>query len=182
MRKAINTKNGKEKQKQRKKKKVLGVYKEHTIIYNLIIILEKHLKEHITEWEEVIKNDEGYLETEQTIILNEFLTELNEIKNKYEDIGFKIVDQAYIELENVFEEVVTKYKIENSELLTEREVNLIKSSVKMFSIIDALRQNITDTKDPLKKKVFESIDLFQNYITFFRNEVDKCKARVIFTD
>ena len=89
MRKAINTKNGKEKQKQRKKKKVLGVYKEHTIIYNLIIILEKHLKEHITEWEEVIINDEGYLETEQTIILNEFLTELNEIKNKYEDIGFK---------------------------------------------------------------------------------------------
>lgn len=182
MRKAINTKNGKEKQKKRKKKKVLGVYKEHTIIYNLIIILEKHLKEHITEWEEVIKNDEGYLETEQTIILNEFLTELNEIKNKYEDIGFKIVDQAYTELENVFEEVVAKYKIENSELLTEREVNLIKSSVKMFSIIDALRQNITDTKDPLKKKVLESIDLFQNYITFFRNEVDKCKARVIFTD
>ena len=46
MRKAINTKNGKEKQKQRKKKKVLGVYNEEDYkIYEEIVYYYESFKD-----------------------------------------------------------------------------------------------------------------------------------------
>ncbi len=180
MRKATKLK-GKEKHEKRKKEKIFNFLKNHAIIYNLLIILEKYLIRNLELWEIIIKND-GYVDEEQIINVKTFLSKIKVIQKSYEEEGFEYIEQAYIELEKTFNEVVEQYKINDIESLNKEEIELIQITIRIFAIVDAIKQNFNKINDKLKLKLIESFDNFQNYIDFFKNEIDKCKAKVIFKD
>ena len=180
MRKATKLK-GKEKHEKRKKEKIFNFLKNHAIIYNLLIILEKYLIRNLELWEIIIKND-GYVDEEQIINAKTFLSKIKVIQKSYEEEGFEYIEQAYIELEKTFNEVVEQYKINDIESLNKEEIELIQITIRIFAIVDAIKQNFNKINDKLKLKLMESFDNFQNYIDFFKNEIDKCKAKVIFKD
>lgn len=180
MRKATKLK-GKEKHEQRKKEKVFNFLKNHAIIYNLLIILEKYLIRNLELWENIIEND-GFVEEKQIKNVKTFLSKIKIIQKSYEEEGFEYIEQAYIELEKTFNEVVEQYKINDIESLNKEEIELIQITIRIFAIVDAIKQNFNKINDKLKLKLIESFDNFQNYIDFFKNEIDKCKAKVIFKD
>lgn len=111
-----------------------------------------------------------------------FLSKIKVIQKSYEEEGFEYIEQAYIELEKTFNEVVEQYKINDIESLNKEEIELIQITIRIFAIVDAIKQNFNKINDKLKLKLIESFDNFQNYIDFFKNEIDKCKAKVIFKD
>ena len=82
MRKASKLK-GKEKHEKRKKEKIFNFLKNHAIIYNLLIILEKYLIRNLELWEIIIKND-GYVDEEQIINVKTFLSKIKVIQKSYE--------------------------------------------------------------------------------------------------
>lgn len=180
MRKATKLK-GKEKHEKRKKEKIFNFLKNHAIIYNLLIILEKYLIRNLELWEIIIKND-GYVDEEQIINVKTFLSKIKVIQKSYEEEGFEYIEQAYIELEKTFNEVVEQYKINDIESLNKEEIELIQITIRIFAIVDAIKQNFNKINDKLKLKLIESFDNFQNYIDFFKNEIDKCKVKVIFKE
>ena len=180
MRKATKLK-GKEKHEKRKKEKIFNFLKNHAIIYNLLIILEKYLIRNLELWEIIIEND-GYVDKKQIMNVKTFLSKIKVIQKSYEEEGFEYIEQAYIELEKTFNEVVEQYKINDIESLNKEEIELIQITIRIFAIVDAIKQNFNKINYKLKLKLIESFDNFQNYIDFFKNEIDKCKAKVIFKD
>lgn len=83
MRKASKLK-GKEKHEKRKKEKIFNFLKNHAIIYNLLIILEKYLIRNLELWEIIIEND-GYVDEKQIMNVKTFLSKIKVIQ-KSEDI------------------------------------------------------------------------------------------------
>ena len=81
MRKATKLK-GKEKHEKRKKEKIFNFLKNHAIIYNLLIILEKYLIRNLELWKIIIKND-GYVDEEQIINVKTFLSKIKVIQKIY---------------------------------------------------------------------------------------------------
>ena len=179
MRTARKAKSSKEIKEGRKKKKIFSLLKVHTMNYNFIIVLEKYIKIQIKQWNELLNNN-GYINEREFNILKTLDIELEKVIKEYKENGFEKVDDIEEKLEKAFKNVISQYKIEDKEKLNQLEVELIENAIKIFSVLEALNDNIKLEKiSEFSKNLLNLTYEFQKYIDFFKKEIDSCKVSLI---
>lgn len=179
MKKARGNKNSKEIKESRKKKKIFSLIKVHTMNYNFILVLSKYIKRQIEQWNELLKNN-GYIDEREFNILKTLDVELEKVIKEYKENGFEIVDDIEIKLEDTFKVVLSQYMIDDRKKLSKLEIELIENAVKIFSIVKALNENIRlEEKTDFSQNLLNLTYNFQEYITFFKAEIDTCKVNLI---
>lgn len=179
MKKARRNKNSKEIKESRKKKKLFSLIKVHTMNYNFILVLSKYIKRQIEQWNELLKNN-GYIDEREFNILKTLDVELEKVIKEYKENGFEIVDDIEIKLEDTFKVVLSQYMIDDRKKLSKLEIELIENAVKIFSIVKALNENIRlEEKTDFSQNLLNLTYNFQEYITFFKAEIDTCKVNLI---
>ena len=179
MKKARGNKNSKEIKESRKKKKIFSLIKVHTMNYNFILVLSKYIKRQIEQWNELLKNN-GYIDEREFNILKTLDVELEKVIKEYKENGFEIVDDIEMKLEDTFKVVLSQYMIDDRKKLSKLEIELIENAVKIFSIVKALNENIRlEEKTDFSQNLLNLTYNFQEYITFFKAEIDTCKVNLI---
>ena len=179
MKKARGNKNSKEIKESRKKKKIFSLIKVHTMNYNFILVLSKYIKRQIEQWNELLKNN-GYIDEREFNILKTLDVELEKVIKEYKENGFEIVDDIEIKLEDTFKVVLSQYMIDDRKKLSKLEIELIENAVKIFSTVKALNENIRlEEKTDFSQNLLNLTYNFQEYITFFKAEIDTCKVNLI---
>ena len=179
MKKARGNKNSKEIKESRKKKKIFSLIKVHTMNYNFILVLSKYIKRQIEQWNELLKNN-GYIDEREFNILKTLDVELEKVIKEYKENGFEIVDDIEIKLEDTFKVVLSQYMIDDRKKLSKLEIEPIENAVKIFSIVKALNENIRlEEKTDFSQNLLNLTYNFQEYITFFKAEIDTCKVNLI---
>ena len=179
MKKARGNKNSKEIKESRKKKKIFSLIKVHTMNYNFILVLSKYIKRQIEQWNELLGNN-GYIDEREFNILKTLDVELEKVIKEYKENGFEIVDDIEMKLEDTFKVVLSQYMIDDRKKLSKLEIELIENAVKIFSIVKALNENIRlEEKTDFSQNLLNLTYNFQEYITFFKAEIDTCKVNLI---